>query len=237
MATLGVNIDHVATLRQARGVDYPDPVKAAKIAEQAGADQITCHLREDRRHIQDEDVPAIQKVISVPLNLEMAATQEMLAFACKIKPEKITLVPERREELTTEGGLDVLGQKDLLKPLITKLRSQNIFISLFIDPDLEQTRASQNLGVDAVEFHTGTYCNTQGEEQRTELTRLQQACALAKDLSLFVAAGHGLNYENISPVKAITEIKEFNIGHSLVAHALMVGWGEAVGQMKDLLKK
>lgn len=236
MASLGVNIDHIATLRQARGVDYPDPVKAARLAQEAGADQITCHLREDRRHIQDADVPTIQKTISIPLNLEMAATEEMLKIACDLKPNKVTLVPERREELTTEGGLEIVNQEAALKNFVKKLKAQQIFVSLFIDPNLEQTQASQRVGADAVEFHTGTYCNAQGQEQEAELKRLREACQFAKKLGFFVAVGHGLHYQNILPVKEISEIQEFNIGHSIVAHAVFVGWEQAVREMKALLQ-
>lgn len=235
MALLGVNIDHVATLRQARGVDYPDPVMAAKLAQDCGADQITCHLREDRRHIIDADLPRLKHVLHIPLNLEMAATEEMVRIAREQNPEKVTLVPERRQELTTEGGLDVRTHKDTLKPVIQSLKDSGIFLSLFIDPDEETIAASRELGADAVEFHTGTYCNAIGAARDAEWKRLAQACARAKSEGFFVAVGHGLNYQNILPVTQISEIQEYNIGHSIVAHAVLVGWERAVREMKSLV--
>lgn len=235
MKELGVNIDHVATLRQARLITYPDPVIAAKMAQDAGADQITCHLREDRRHIQDQDLPAILKAIEIPLNLEMAATEEMLNIALKCKPAKVTLVPEKRQELTTEGGLNIQGQIDWLKPYIAKLQAKGISVSLFIDPDLAQLKASLEIGTNAVEFHTGSYCEASDEKKSFEIDRLQQASKLAHEKGLFVAAGHGLNYQNILPLKRIIEIQEYNIGHSIIAHAVFVGLERAVREMKALL--
>ncbi len=235
MALLGVNIDHVATLRQARGVDYPDPIIAAKMAQDCGADQITCHLREDRRHIQDSDLPRLQAALTIPMNLEMAATDEMAAIAMKLKPHKITLVPERREELTTEGGLDVVTHQKVLAPVIARLLQTDMILSLFIDPDLKQIATSQELGIQALEFHTGTYCNASGSKQASELKRLAEACRHAKSEGMFVAVGHGLNYQNILAVTPISEIAEYNIGHSIVAHAVLVGWERAVREMKSLV--
>jgi len=235
MSLLGVNIDHIATLRQARRISYPDPIVAARMAQDAGADQITCHLREDRRHIQDADVPLLMKAIEIPLNLEMAATPAMEAFALRHRPAKITLVPERREELTTEGGLDVLANRANLAPMIARLRKAGLMISLFIDPDSEQIRVSRDLSADSVELHTGSYCERRPEDRGAELQRLAAGARLAKELGFFVAAGHGLNYENILPVKKIPEIEEYNIGHSIVAHAVLVGWDRAVREMKALV--
>lgn len=235
MALLGVNIDHVATLREARKVDYPDPIIAAKISQDAGADQITCHLREDRRHIRDEDVPAILQAVSIPVNLEMAATPEMEAFAIKTKPHKVSLVPERREELTTEGGLDVLSNQEKMKSIVASLREAGIFVSMFIDPAEEQIKASFDVGAQSVELHTGNYCNTTGSEQERELKRLEGACIQAKEMKLFLAVGHGLNYQNILPIKKLPGIEEYNIGHSIVAHAVIVGLERAVREMIDLI--
>ena len=235
MSLLGVNIDHIATLRQARRVAYPDPVVAARMAQDAGADQITLHLREDRRHIQDADVPQVMKAVDVPVNLEMAATDEMEAFALQHRPAKITLVPERREELTTEGGLDVVTHRTALAPMVARLRQAGIFVSLFIDPEVEQLKVSRELEVDSVELHTGAYCEAEPGQRDRELERLAKASHLAKELGFFVAAGHGLNYENILPVKKILEIEEYNIGHSIVAHAVLVGWERAVREMKALV--
>lgn len=235
MSLLGVNIDHIATLRQARRITYPDPIVAARMAQDAGADQITCHLREDRRHIQDADVPNLLQAIAIPLNLEMAATPAMEAFALHHRPAKITLVPERREELTTEGGLDVVSHRGVLAPMIERLRKAGLTISLFIDPDPEPIRVSRELGAESVELHTGAYCERAAQERGGELQRLQEAASLAKELGFFVAAGHGLNYENILPVKKIAEIEEYNIGHSIVSHAVLVGWDRAVREMKALV--
>lgn len=235
MALLGVNIDHVATLRQARRTTYPDPVIAAQMAQDAGADQITCHLREDRRHIVDADLPRLLKAIEIPINLEMAATAEMEAYALIHRPAKITLVPEKRQELTTEGGLDVVGQSKIVAPLVTRLKAAGLYISLFIDPDETQIRQSRDMGADSVEFHTGTYCDLPQAQRGPELERLARAARLAKELGFFVAAGHGLNYQNVLPVRRIAEIEEYNIGHSIVAHAVLVGWDRAVREMKALV--
>ncbi len=235
MALLGVNIDHVATLRQARHTVYPDPIVAAQMAQDAGADQITCHLREDRRHIIDSDLPRLLKAVEIPINLEMAATAEMEAYALKHRPAKITLVPERREELTTEGGLDVVGQWVIVGPLVARLKAAGLYVSLFIDPEEKQIRKSRELGADSVELHTGSYCELPEAERGSELERLTRAAGTAKELGFFVAAGHGMNYQNLFPVRRIAEIEEYNIGHSIVAHAVLVGWDRAVREMKALV--
>lgn len=233
---LGVNVDHVATVRQARRSTYPDPVEAAMLAERAGADQITVHLREDRRHIQDRDVEVLRKVVRTELNLEMAATQEMVGAALKYGPHTATLVPERREELTTEGGLDVVNARDNLQRAIRLLQDGNIRVSLFIDPDLDQVRAAHKLDAHAVELHTGRYAEVRGFKDRSdELTRLRDAAKAAHKLGLGVAAGHGLNYTNTHPVARIPEIQELNIGHAIVARALFTGFAEAVAAMKRLM--
>jgi len=231
---LGVNVDHVATIRQARGTRYPDPVFAAAMAELAGAHQITIHLREDRRHIQDRDLAILRETIQTEMNLEMGATEEILAIALETGPDVVTLVPERREELTTEGGLDVAGQRMKLRPFVERLRGVGIRVSMFIEPDPRQIKASRELGADAVELHTGRYC----EVWRTpaggaELERIQDAALLATDQGLYVAAGHGLDYTNIDPVAEIEEIVEFNIGHSIVARAIIEGMEAAVQGMLE----
>lgn len=243
---LGVNVDHIATLRQARGTTYPDPVAAAMLAELAGADQITIHLREDRRHIQDRDVYAMRKTIQTRLNLEMATTEEMLKIALAIEPDMITLVPEKREERTTEGGLDVVGQREHLAPYLERLRATGAHLSLFIDPDEAQITASAQLGVDIVELHTGDYCdapdpmankNKKGRFDRyQELERLTTGAARAAELGLIVAAGHGLDYKNVLEVAAIEEFEEFNIGHSIIARASLVGIERAVREMIEALE-
>jgi pyridoxine 5-phosphate synthase len=233
---LGVNIDHVATLRQARRTIYPDPLEATTLAIRGGADQITVHLREDRRHIQDTDVERLKASIGVPLNLEMAAVDEITAIACRIKPATATLVPERREELTTEGGLAVAGNADLSR-CVDKLKEEGIAVSFFIGPDTREVHASKEMGADAVELHTGTYCeaaNTQTSDG--ELKRLREAAAHAASLNLKVAAGHGLHYDNVRKViEVIPHIEEYNIGHSIVARAMFVGMEDAVREMKILL--
>jgi pyridoxine 5-phosphate synthase len=232
-AKLGVNVDHIATMRQVRGTRYPDPVAAAVEAELAGADQITIHLREDRRHIQERDLKVMREVVQTRLNLEMAATKEMVKIAYEFKPDIVTLVPEKREELTTEGGLDVALHRESIKETIRFLRDGDIKISLFIDPDLDQLRATQKVNADAVELHTGAYCDAKSEQVRAqELARLLDAAKTCAKLGLPVFAGHGLNLDNIAPVAAIDEIREFNIGHSIVARALFVGIREAVREMK-----
>jgi len=233
---LGINIDHVATLRQARGTAYPDPVLAAKIAEARGADQITFHLREDRRHIQDCDLPRLKAALHIPLNMEMAATPEMVKIALRLRPYSVTLVPEKRKELTTEGGLSLNQNKNNLKASIQKLQDRNIKVSLFINPSLQDTKIASALRVDHVEFHTGTYCDAKTHRQRQQQwQRLLQCCQYAKEQGLYVAAGHGLNYENIQQVLKIKEIEEYNIGHSIVAESIYSGLGEAVAKIKRLI--
>jgi pyridoxine 5-phosphate synthase len=231
-----VNIDHVATLRQARRTQYPDPVAAAALCESAGADQIVVHLREDRRHIQERDVRLLRQTVQTTLNLEMAATQEMMKIAYDIKPDLATLVPERREELTTEGGLDVNHHKDHLKKYIHALRDADIRVSLFIDPDLDAVRASHRVDATAVELHTGKYCEARGEvEKKNELQRIADAARAAHKLGMRVAAGHGLNTQNVQALVGMEEIEEYNIGHSIVARSMMVGVERAVREMLELL--
>jgi pyridoxine 5-phosphate synthase len=237
-ARLGVNVDHVATLRQSRRTQYPDPVAAAVIAELAGADQITIHLREDRRHIQDRDLQIMRRTVSTRLNLEMAATQEMVKMAYEVKPDLVTLVPERREELTTEGGLDVVSGREAVRKAVKTLRDADIKVSLFIDPDLDQVKAAHRAEAEVVEIHTGRYCDARlASDRRKELTRIVDACKAAAKLGLEVAAGHGLHYGNVGPVAAIAEIEELNIGHAIVSRAVLVGMERAVREMKDLLLK
>ncbi len=235
MARLGVNVDHVATLRQARGGKEPDPVAAAVIAELAGADGITVHLREDRRHIQDRDVMLLRRTVQTHLNLEMAATDEMVAIALKVQPDYVTLVPEKRQELTTEGGLDVIRNRQALSARIELLRQAGIIVSLFVDPDLEQLKACARVKADFIEIHTGTYCDARGQDQAAELLKLEQAIRAGKRLGLGVNAGHGLNYRNIRPVLALGDVEEFNIGHSIISRAVLVGLDQAVREMADLV--
>ena len=235
-ARLGVNVDHVATLRQSRRTTYPDPVQAAMLAELAGVDQITIHLREDRRHIQERDLQVLRQTVQTRLNLEMAATQEMVKIAYEVKPDECTLVPERREELTTEGGLDVAGNRDAIRNTVKMLRDSDIVASLFIDPDVDQVRAAHRVEAEVVEIHTGRYCDARlAQDRLRELSRVVDAAKAAAKLGLRVAAGHGLNYQNIQPVAAISEIEEFNIGHAIVGHAIMVGMERAVREMKQLI--
>jgi pyridoxine 5-phosphate synthase len=230
---LGVNVDHVATLRQARRTAYPDPVAAALEAEAAGADGITVHLREDRRHIQDADVEALRTRLRVPLNLEMAVAEAMLAFACRVRPPHVCLVPERREELTTEGGLDVVRHAARVGDAVARLGAAGIVVSLFVDPDEAQLVASRGAGAPAVELHTGDYANAPaGEDRARELARLAAASARAAALGLEVHGGHGLTVENVGPVAALPEMVELNIGHAIVARALFVGLGAAVREMR-----
>ena len=237
-ARLGVNVDHVATLRQARRAAYPDPAIAAALAELAGADQITIHLREDRRHIQDRDLLVLRKTVATRLNLEMAAAQEMVKIAWEVKPDIVTLVPERREELTTEGGLDAVGARDHVRRVVKTLRDADIEVSLFIDAEIDQVKAAHRAEAQTVEFHTGRYCEARlAGDRRRELARLVDACKTAAKLGLQVAAGHGLNYQNVQPVAAIPEIEELNIGHAIVARAVLVGLERAVREMKELLKQ
>ncbi len=232
---LGVNIDHVATLRQARGTRYPDPVKAALDAEEAGADGITLHLREDRRHIQERDVRLLRELLQTRMNLEVALTPEMLAFAREIRPEHVCLVPERREELTTEGGLDVVGQVQRIRDAITALPASEV--SLFIDPDLQQIQAAKDSGAPVIELHTGRYAEAETEQEQTrELQRLVKAVEFATGLGLVVNAGHGLHYHNVQPIAALPGINELNIGHAIVAQAVFVGFKQAVKDMAELIR-
>lgn len=236
MIRLGVNVDHVATVRQARGTIAPDPVAAAALAELAGADGITVHLREDRRHIQDRDVELLRQTVQTALNLEMAGTDEMVAIACRIRPDMVTLVPEKRQELTTEGGLDVISCSQQLKGQIATLQESGINVSLFVDPDLNQIDQAFQVGADAVEIHTGSYCDAPSHgAQLAELAKIEQAIHAARHTGLGVNAGHGLNYHNIGPVVALGGIEEFNIGHSIIARAVLVGIERAVREMKALL--
>jgi pyridoxine 5-phosphate synthase len=232
---LGVNIDHVATLRQVRRGRYPDPVHAALTAESAGADSITLHLREDRRHIQDQDVRALRPLLQTRMNLEMAVTEEMLAIAASVRPADCCLVPERRAELTTEGGLDVLAQPQRLRAAVAELTRAGVRVALFIDPERAQIEGAARAGAPVVELHTGAYAQASGAAAATELERLRAATRLAASLGLTVHAGHGLNYHNVQPVAAIAEISELNIGHALIAHALFVGLAAAVREMKALM--
>jgi pyridoxine 5-phosphate synthase len=232
---LGVNIDHVATLRQVRGTLYPDPVYAALIAEQAGADNITLHLREDRRHIQERDVRKLAGLLATRMNLEIAATSEMIAFACEIKPADCCLVPERRAELTTEGGLDVRAGLPRLREQIARLSAAGIRVALFIDPDPAQIEASAQAGAPIIELHTGEYAEASGAHQAQQLDRLQQAARQASQLRLEVHAGHGLHYRNVQPVAAIREIVELNIGHAIIAQSIFDGLAPAVRAMAALM--
>ncbi len=233
---LGVNIDHVATLRQARGTRYPDPVKAALDSEEAGADGITVHLREDRRHIQERDVRVLKEVLQTRMNFEMGVTEEMMAFAEEIRPEHVCLVPETRQELTTEGGLDVAGQEARISAAVERLARVGSEVSLFIDADPTQIEAAHRVGAPAIELHTGRYADAHTpEEAAHELKRIQDGVALGLKLGLIVNAGHGLHYHNVEPVAAIPGINELNIGHALVAHALFVGFKQAVVEMKQLI--
>ena len=234
---LGVNIDHVATLRQARGTRYPDPVQAAIEAEQAGADAVTLHLREDRRHIQDRDVEVLKGILQTRMNLEMAVTDEMLAIAERIRPEECCLVPERREELTTEGGLDVKGQRTRVAEACARLREADVRVSLFIDADPEQVAAAAEVGAPVVEIHTGHYADAAPQSRADELQRIQRAVELGEGAGLHVNAGHGLHYHNVQPIAAIPGIRELNIGHAIVARALFTGLQEAVREMKRLMRE
>jgi pyridoxine 5-phosphate synthase len=234
---LGVNVDHVATLRQARRTTYPDPVTAAALAELAGAQQITIHLREDRRHIQDRDLRILRETCQTLLNLEMAATTEMVKIAYEYKPDVVTLVPERREEVTTEGGLDVASQREQVAKIIKNLKDGEITVSLFIDPDLDQVRAAHKVDADRIELHTGRYCEARNERERgRELSRIVDAAKAAAKLGMSVAAGHGLNYDNVQPIARIQEIDELNIGHAIVGRAVLVGFERAVREMLELMR-
>jgi pyridoxine 5-phosphate synthase len=233
---LGVNIDHVATLRQARQVQYPDPLHAALLAEQSGADSITLHLREDRRHIQDRDVTLMRRVLQTRMNLEMAVTDEMIRIARQVQPQDCCLVPESRQEITTEGGLDVAGQIARVGDACKALGAAGIRVSLFIDPEAAQVEAAQRAGAPVIELHTGTYADTEGAARAREFERVRSAARLAASLGLTVNAGHGLNYHNVQPIAAIPEIVELNIGHAIVARAIFDGLPKAVRDMKELMR-
>ena len=233
---LGVNVDHVATLRQARGTRYPDPVYAALLAEESGADGITVHLREDRRHIQERDVLVMMETLQTRVNLEMAVTEEMIAFAEKVRPPHCCLVPEKREELTTEGGLDVIGQFDRVKEACHRLGSAGIEVSLFIDPDEDQICASAKAGAPVIELHTGSYADAEtADAEKSEFSRIEQGVTCGVANQLVVNAGHGLHYHNVIPVAALRDINELNIGHGIVARAVFTGFKEAVAEMKRLM--
>jgi pyridoxine 5''-phosphate synthase len=236
MASLGVNIDHIANVRQARRTVEPDPVTYALLAELGGADGITVHLREDRRHIQDRDVELLRATLRSRLNLEMAATAEMEAIALRIRPDMVTLVPEKRQEVTTEGGLDVAGQQEALTALVDRLQNSGIAVSLFVDADAAQLEASAATGARWVELHTGTYAEAGWGEQASELARLTEGSFIARSLGLRVNAGHGLTYQNVEPVAAIEGMEELNIGHTIVARALAVGLEQAVREMRALVQ-
>jgi pyridoxine 5-phosphate synthase len=236
MIKLGVNIDHVATLRQARGTPYPSPVQAALMAESAGADSITLHLREDRRHIQDEDVRMLRRLLATRMNLEMAVTEEMIEIALAVRPQDVCLVPERRQELTTEGGLDVVAQFDRVAEACRRLAAAGIRVSLFIDAETAQLDAARRAGAPVVEIHTGRYAEARTDaDAAAELERIRQAVRAGLDLGLQVNAGHGLNYHNVQAIAGIPGVAELNIGHAIVAQALFVGWERAVAEMKRLM--
>ena len=237
MIRLGVNVDHVATVRQARRAQVPDPMEAALLAEKAGADGITVHLREDRRHIQERDVELLRERLKTKLNLEMAVTPAMVAFAETLRPDDACFVPEKREELTTEGGLDIVAHRRKIQDSVKRLQDRGIHVSLFVDPEEKQIETSKEVGADAVEVHTGTYCNAAGAEREKERRTVASAVSLAYRLGLEVHAGHGLDYENVLLIAGIHEIVELNIGHSIIARAVVVGIEQAVREMKALLKK
>lgn len=235
MPELGVNIDHVATVRQARRTYEPDPVWAAALAELGGADGITIHLREDRRHIQDRDLRVLRQTVSVKLNLELACSDEILDIACEVRPDQATLVPEKREEVTTEGGLDIFANQAGVAAAVRRLLDAGIYVSLFLDADLRQIAAAKDLGAQAVELHTGQYALAKGEQQAAELAKLVAAGQRIRELGMALHAGHGLNYHNVRSVAAITDMHELNIGHAIVARAIMVGMERAVREMKQLI--
>jgi len=232
---LGVNIDHIATVRNARGTSYPDPIRAALLAEQAGADLITLHLREDRRHIKDADVLALRPQLATRMNLEAAVTSEMIDFACRVKPQDVCLVPERREEVTTEGGLDVIRYYKEVESAVKQLKDEGIRVSLFIDADEAQIEAAKNVGATVIELHTGRYAEAEGEEALREIERIKAGVHAGASRGLRVNAGHGLHYTNVQPIAAIADIHELNIGHAIVAHALFAGWENAVREMKAIM--
>jgi pyridoxine 5-phosphate synthase len=236
LAELGVNIDHVATVRQARRTFEPDPVWAATLAQLGGADGITVHLREDRRHIQDRDLRIFRETVTVKLNLELACSPEVVQIACQTRPDQATLVPEKREEVTTEGGLDVVGQKSRVRDTVKALQDAGIGVSLFLDPDARQIELASKVGATAVELHTGEYALAVGEQQQSkELDKLRAAGKLIREAGLTLHAGHGLTYRNVKPIATIAEMSELNIGHSIVARAIMVGFEQAVREMKKLI--
>ncbi|MBV9542641.1 MAG: pyridoxine 5'-phosphate synthase [Alphaproteobacteria bacterium] len=232
---LGVNIDHVATVREARGSAYPDPLRAAKLAEAAGADGITAHLREDRRHIGDADIERLSRELNIPLNLEMAATDEMHIIALNAKPHAACIVPEKREEITTEGGLDAARQHNHLSPIVRSLGAAGIRVSLFIEPDRAQLDAAKSLGAPVVELHTGAYAHASGAEQERILERLKEGASYGASLGLEIHAGHGLTFDNVKPIAAIPEVRELNIGHFLIGEAIFVGLEESVRRMRALM--
>ena len=232
-----MNIDHVATVRNARGGDHPDPLRAAIVAEQAGADGITAHLREDRRHISDTDIEILKNRISLPLNLEMAATEEMLSIALKHRPHAACIVPEKRAELTTEGGLNVAGQMDHLRPFVARLKDEGIRVSLFIDAEAGQIDAAHQLGADIVELHTGQYCESTGDVQMALLENLRVGVKRAHGLGLEVHAGHGLSFLDVEPIAAMVEVRELNIGHFLIGEAIFIGLEASIGEMRRLMSR
>ena len=232
---LGINIDHVATIRNARGTDYPDPFRAALIAQEAGADGITAHLREDRRHISDGDIARLSSELTIPFNFEMAATDEMLAIALRHRPHAVCLVPERREERTTEGGLDAAGLHNILAPIVDQLGEAGCRVSLFIEADERQIEAALRLKVPVVELHTGRYCEVEGEERTHELRRITDMAALAAKNGIEPHAGHGLTYDNVAPIAAIPQVAELNIGHFLIGEAIFLGLNESVARMRRLM--
>src|SRR4029079_19138525 len=235
MPELGVNIDHVATLRQARKTYEPDPVAAATLAELAGADCITIHLREDRRHIQDRDLRLLRETVAIKLNLELSVADEIVGIACQVKPDQATIVPERREEVTTEGGLDVVSHSDATHKAIGRLKTAGISVSLFLDPDARQIEMAKQLGAEAVELHTGQYALARGADQQEQLVSLTNAGKLISDLGMTLHAGHGLNYNNVIPVAQIPKMHELNIGHAIISRAVFVGLERAVREMKQLV--
>jgi len=232
---LGVNIDHVATVRNARGGDNPDPVRAARLAEKAGADGITAHLREDRRHISDEDIARLTRELEIPLNLEMAATDEMLAIAVKARPHAACIVPEKREERTTEGGIDAAGHFARLKPIVTTLADAGIRVSLFIEPDHRQLDAARSLGAPVVELHTGAYANATDNDRAAMLHKIREAASYGASIGLEIHAGHGLTFDNVQPIAVLPEVRELNIGHFLIGEAIFVGLVDAIQKMRRLM--
>lgn len=236
MPKLGVNIDHIATLRQLRGTKFPEPVQAAAICELSGADGITVHLREDRRHMCDRDVRLLRETIQTKLNLEMAVTEEMIRFASDIRPDTVCFVPERREELTTEGGLNVVSAENRIQSAIQRLNEQAIAVSLFVEPDFRQIEASKRLGAQMIEIHTGKYCSAKPYEQQAELKKILESIQFAKELNLICNAGHGLDYQNILPLARHPDIHEFNIGHSIICRAVLAGLEQAVREMVSLIR-